>query len=257
MKWNAAVQKLAYKSKGYLHRNAPTILTCVGAIGVVATAVTAVKATPKVMGLLEAQEAEKEYELTTMEKIQIAGPHYIPSILIGAGSIVCIFGANMLNKRHQASLASAYALLDTSFKKHKKKVEELYGENANAQVRAGIAKDNFEEVSIEYEDDKLLFYDNFSERYFNATLADVIQAEYNLNRQLCNDGGAYLNEFYEFLDIPQIPAGQELGWSTGILESHYWANWIEFDHEKVVMDDGLECTIINMRYEPVIDFAYY
>lgn len=257
MKWEETVQKLSYKSRVFFKKNGPTILTCVGAVGMVATAVTAVKATPKVLSLLEAQEAEKESELTTVEKIQIAGPHYIPSILLGAGTIACIFGANVLNKRQQTGIISAYALLDASFKDHKKKVEEIYGEAANMRVREEVAKDKYEKEDIEVEDDKLLFYDNFSERYFNAKMEDVIQAEYNLNRQLYTAGGAYLNEFYEFLDIPKVSYGNELGWSTGILESHYWANWIEFDHEKVVMDDGLECYIISMRYEPVIDFAYY
>ena len=88
-------------------------------------------------------------------------------------------------------------------------------------------------------------------------MEDVLKAEYNTNRQLAVNTGVYLNEFYEFLDLAPITAGKELGWSTGILESHYWASWIEFDHEKFETDDGLEGCIISMRYEPVIDFAYY
>lgn len=234
-----------------------TILTCVGAVGVVATGVSAVKATPKAMHLLEAAKEEKGEELTKLETVKAAGTAYISTIVIGASAIACIFGANILNKRQQAALISAYAFLDSSYKDYKKKVEELYGEGANVQVRNELAKDKYEEVDIEVEDDKQLFYDEFSKRYFESTIADVVQAEYDLNRQLYVKGGAYLNEFYEFLDIPTITAGQELGWSTGILESHYWVNWIEFDHTRVEMDDGLECTIITMRYEPVIDFAYY
>jgi len=257
MKWEEAVQKLSYKSKVFFKKNGPTILTITGAVGLVGTAVTAVKVTPKVISLLEAQEAEKESSLTNWEKVQIAGPHYIPTILFGIGTIACMFGANALNKRQQAGVISAYALLDSSFKEYKKKVEELYGENADVQVRSEIAKDQYKEEDIEYEDDELLFYDSFSKRYFNAKMEDVVMAEYNLNRQLYTNGGVYLNEWYEYLDMPQSPEGYELGWSTGILESHYWANWIEFDHHKVVMDDGLECTIVTMRYEPVIDFAYY
>lgn len=262
MKWEEVVGKLSYKSKVYFKKNGPTILTVVGAIGVVGTAVTAVKVTPKVVKLLEAQEAEKESSLTTIEKIQIAGPHYIPTILLGAGTIVCMFGANALNKRQQASFISAYALLDNSFKEYKKKVEELYGEGANVHVQKEIVKDKYDEedLDLEFEEDEMLFYDYFSERYFTAKMEDVIQAEYKLNRQLHTNGGAYLNEWYEFLDnkaVGPIRKGQELGWSTGVLESHYWANWIEFDHELVVMEDGIECTIVTMRYEPVIDFAYY
>ena len=245
------------KTKHFFKRNGSTILTCIGAVGVVATAVTAVKATPKVTILLEKERKLKGEELTKIEVIKVAGPHYIPSILIGVGTLTCIFGSNVLNKRQQASLASAYALLDTSFKEYKKKVIDLYNEEADIEIRNEIAKDKYEENDIEVDDNKMLFYEEYSGRYFESTSKEVIQAEYNLNRELTNHGGVYLNKFYKFLDIAPTDYGNEYGWSLGVLESHYWANWIEFDHEKVIMADGLECTIIRFRYEPVIDFAYY
>lgn len=243
-------------AKHFLKRNGSTILTVLGGVGVVATAVTAVKATPKAFKLIEDCKEEKGEDLTTLEKIKVAGPHYIPSILIGAGTIACIFGANILNKRHQASLMSAYALIDNSYKEYKKKVIEMYGDEANKEVISSIAKEKYTD-DIQVSDNKQLFYDEFSHRYFESTLEDVIKAEYNTNRLLQCNGGVYLNEYYEFLGLEATPEGRELGWSSGILESHYWAEWIEFDHEKVVLEDGLECCIITLRYEPVIDFAYY
>lgn len=257
MRGDQMLRSLCHTSGVFFKKNSATILTCVGAAGVVATAVTAVKATPKALRMLEETKKEKGDELTKLEAIKIAGPAYIPAVLIGVSTIACVFGANTLNKRQQAALMSAYALLDNSYKEYKTKVKEMYGTEADVIVRKEIAKDNYVEEEIELEDDKELFYDEFSERYFESTMADVVRAEYKLNHKLYTGGGAYLNEWYEFLDIPQITPGQELGWSTGILESHYWANWIEFDHTKVEMDDGLECTIISFRYAPVIDFAYY
>ena len=244
------MKELLFKSKAFVKRNSPTILTCVGSVGVIATAVSTAKATPKVLQLLDEAKEEKQEELTAIEKIKIAGPAYVPSILIGAGTITCIFGANILNTRHQTSLVSAYTLLDQSY------------EETDKHVRSEIAMDHYEEYDDteyddEYEDGKILYYDQFSNRYFRSALADVLQAEYDLNRQLSITGGASINEFYEFLGLDDIPGGDDLGWSHGILESMYWAQWIEFDHEKVVMDDGLECYIITFRYEPVIDFPYY
>lgn len=44
-----------------------------------------------------------------------------------------------------------------------------------------------------------LFYDVFSERFFESTLTDVMSAEYKLNREI-DLYGAYLNQFYEFLE---------------------------------------------------------
>ena len=49
--------------------------------------------------ILEEAKKEKGDELTTVETIMIAGKIYIPTIVTGADSIACIFGANVLNKK--------------------------------------------------------------------------------------------------------------------------------------------------------------
>lgn len=239
-----------------MKRNSSTILTCMGAAGVVATGVAVGRATPKAIVLLEQAEEEKGEKLTKLEVVQVAGPVYIPSVLIGMGAITCIFGANALNKRKQAALISAYTLLDSSYKDYKAKVEEVYGEGANVEITREIAKDKYEEQEIQLEEDEMLFFDHFSGRYFNSTMEKVIKAEYEVNKLLVHDGGVYLNEFYDQLGIDRVEGGYELGWSNGILESMHWDSWIEFKHDMTVTDDGLECCIISM-YEPVIDFAYY
>lgn len=251
------MNKWLYKSKVFLKKNGSTILTVAGGVGVVATSVMAVKATPKALYLLEQAKEEKGKELTKFESVQVAGPVYIPSIIIGASTIACVFGANALNKRQQAALMSAYALLDNSYKEYKAKVKGLYSEDADTMVKNSIAKDKYEKEEIVVDDGKRLFYDEFSGRYFESTSEDVIKAEYELNREMASHGGVYLNRFYELLNIPTTEEGKTLGWSLGILSDTHWAYWIEFDHDKVVMDDGLECYIIRMRHEPVADFAYY
>jgi hypothetical protein len=137
-------------------------------------------------------------------------------------------------------------------------VKELYDESVDAKIREEIAKDHYKEDGpVKMDDDKELFYDYFSERYFESTKMDVLQAEAGLNKIIATECGAYLNEFYKLLGLEGTKAGKELGWSNGILESMYWTNWVDFDHKKVEMEDGMECTIITMMQEPVIDFAYY
>lgn len=249
------MNKLVVRSTKFLKRNSSTILTCVGSAGVIATSVLAVKATPKALQLLEQAKNEKGEELTKFEVVKTAGPAYIPAVITGVSTIACIFGANILNKRQQAALASAYALLDNSYKEYKKKVGELYGEDADKTIRTEIAKDKYEEIEVE--DNKQLFYDEFSERYFESTMENVIRAEYEINKKISNWGGANLNEFYEHLDIPPTDYGNGLGWSGGYLMESIWTKWLDFEHTKVVMDDGLECYIISFGIEPMYDFEYY
>lgn len=251
------MNKLVHRASLYVRRNAPTILTCVGGIGVVATSVMAVKATPKALQLLEEAKAEKGGDLTKLEVVAVAWPAYIPAIVTGATTIACIFGANVLNQCQQASLASAYALIDNSYKEYKKKVEELYGKEANAQVQQEIAKDKYKENNIQQENDELLFYDELSGRYFNATMERVLVAEYQVNRELHNTGFDTLNHFYELVGLDPIEGGDALGWSEGSNYERYWQSRLDFRHNKVVMNDGLECYIITIFEEPYVEFDDY
>lgn len=248
---------LLQKSQMFLGRNASTILTCIGGIGVIATAVMSAKATPKAMTRIALAREEKGEELTKFEKMQAAAPSYIPAVLMGVSTIACVFGANILNKRNQAALMSAYALLDNSYKDYKKKVIDIYGEEADAEVRTAIAKDRYEEGSMIVNPGNQLFYDEFSGRYFESTMEKLISAQYAINRKIQLEGGAYLNEFYEELDIPPTDYGEHLGWSSGLLCDYQWSDWLEFGHEKSYIDDDLECIMVTFSMEPMFDFEYY
>lgn len=251
------MNNLLRRTKLFANRHGGTILTCVGGAGVITTAVLAVKATPKALTSIDHAEEAKGEKLTKLEIVKVAGPSYIPAIASGLGTLVCIFGANALNKRQQAALISAYAFLDNAHKEYKKKVVDLYGEEADAEVRAAIAKDKYEKANVVLDDDRKLFFDDFSGRYFESTSADVIRAEYEVNKKISLYGGAEVNEFYELLGIPQLDALRRMGWSTGGLMADTWKDWLEFKHDKVVMDDGLECTIISTWPEPMFDYEYY
>lgn len=251
------MNSLLSKSQVFLKRNSATILTCVGAAGVIATTVTAVKATPKALTLLEKAKQEKGEELTKLETVKIVAPVYVPTVVLGVTTLACIFGANVLNKRGQASLMSAYALVDSTYKDYRRKVDELYGTEAGAQVRAGIAKDKYEEGVHQIDDDKRLYYDFYSGRYFEATPAFVKNAEYELNRKMALDDCAYLNEWYYLLDLEPLEHGLDFGWSSCANSDMYWQTWIDFHHEKTIMDDGLECIIVSFNQEPYPDFEDY
>lgn len=251
------MEKLINHSKRFVKKNASTILTCVGSAGVVVTTVLAVKATPKAIRLIEAAEEKKGEKLTRLETIQVAGMTYAPTAIAGIATIGCIFGANVLNKRTQAALASAYALLDRSYKDYKNKVVEMYGDEADKHVKENIAKDKYEECDIEVGADAKLFYDLYSGRYFESTMEHVLLAEYAINRKISTKDYAYLNDWYDELGIEQLQQGHEFGWSRGSNFDHYWQDWVDFHHEEVTMDDGLECCIISIMQEPIMEFEEY
>lgn len=248
-------------SKRFLKKNSSTILTILGAVGVVGTAVMTAKATPKAMELIELAEEEKGEELTKREKVAIVGPSYIPAVVVGAATMGCIFGANILNKRSQAALMSAYVLLDATYKEYKNKVKELYGESGDKLIRAAVAKDHYndedkEEYNDEYDDDKTLFYDEYSKRYYRVTKETQLRAEYEINKMLSQSGGASLNDYYDLLEIDRQDYGEFVGWSAAQMYEMYWDGWLYFHHTKVEMDDGIECYIIDFT-EPFVDYEEY
>ena len=148
-----------------------TILTIVGAVGVVVTAVLAAKAAPKAEKMLAKAEIESETELTTFEKVKTVAPAYVPAVVAGTSTIACILGSNLLNKRAQASLASAYALLDSSYKEYKKKVDEFYGEGTDEKIQEELTHDAIEDLDEHVADDKMvLFWDFNSMQYFRSTV---------------------------------------------------------------------------------------
>ncbi|WP_407450062.1 DUF6353 family protein [Fibrobacter sp.] len=154
--------------------NKSLILTCISAVGVITTGVLAARAAPKATKLLEEARANKGEELTNLEKIKTTAPVYIPAMLAGASTIACMFGANALNAKQQASMASAYALLDSSYKEYQAKVKELYGEDADNHVKEEMVKDIYEPSEDELPDGEHLFFDFNSMTYFNAKMEEVI-----------------------------------------------------------------------------------
>ena len=234
-------------NKRFIKKHAPTLLTIAGGIGVAATAIMAVKATPKALLLLEQAEKNKGEELTKAEIIKVAAPVYIPSALIGLSTITCIVGANVLNKRQQAAIASAYALVSRSYSEYRNKTQEMLGKDAEKEIQAEIVKDKYKKVDIQHEEDgKKLFYETYSERYFRATDEQILAAAYNLNRLVQEEGGLSLNVYFRMLGLEETDYGEYVGWSASQMMDAYWTSWVDFNYTKAEMDDGLECYILEV-----------
>lgn len=237
------------KSKLYLKRSSPMLLCCVAAAGVVGTAVSVARAEPKAKKLLEEAKLEKS-ELSRIEAVAAVAPAYIPSALIGLGTVFCIFGANALSQRKQARMTSAYALLSQFHKEYRVTLMNLHGKEADVEVRNAMAREhcNFHQIGLDVPDGKVIFYEEMSGESFVRHEREVMDAEYHLNRNFAIRGYALLNEFYEFLGLPKTEYGETVGWSisSGIC-------WIDFEHRLIDNDDGgLACYSIDMLFSPEV-----
>ena len=100
--------------------------------------------------------------------------------------------------------------------------------------------------------DPVLFYDEWSHRYFKSTIEQVITAQYHINRNFVLRGYVTLNELYDFLGLEPTDYGNTVGWAV---EDELY--WIDFHQHKVLMDGELECYIIETPWGPSSDFLEY
>lgn len=239
-----------------LRRSSPTILTALGVVGVVGTAAMAVQATPKALRLIKVKKDElKTDKLTPMELVQTTWRCYIPSALIGAGTIACIVGIGVMDKRNQAALASAYAMLNESYKQYRQAAKKVYGEDADNKIHAEMARDakvassdwgyQVYNKDMDPESEQLLFYDLASKKYFTTTMAAVLNAQYHANRNLALRGDCSLNEYLSFLGVDGVDKGDEMGWDITYMIEDLDSYWLDFDNHRTVLEDGLECIVID------------
>ena len=238
----------------WLKRNIANILTCVGAGGMVATAIMAAKATPQAQKVLrEAREANREHSLTKAATIQAVAPVYSSTIVTGVCSLVCIFGANALNCRKQASMAAAYTALLGAFEGYRNKVRTVCGPGTDEMILRTIDRERKDQEENRPPWNELqTFYlscDGCAPKFFERTMEQIVKAEYEANRRFILKGSLSLNEFLNILDLPVSLNGDALGWDQYIGETLYGYQWIDFNHRYFVTDDGLSVCAIDMPFE--------
>lgn len=251
------MNNLLNSSKKFIKRNSSTILTCIGAIGVAATAIISAKDTVKAVKLIEAKKHENpDAKLSKKEIIKTAAPAYIPTAAISLSTIACVFGANALNKKSQASLMSAYALLDRSYKDYRNQAKEIYGEDSDKRIKESVANLYYEDNGVyKPENGKELFFDFYGLQFFESTLKEVENAENAMNQMLESKGYVGLNLFYDMLGIECIEEDYEVGWSLNTCQQQGFTG-LDFTNEKIVQEDGSSFYVIDMPCSPVNDYMF-
>lgn len=239
-----------------LSEHSPEILTGIGITGLLSTTVLAVKATPKALRLIDEKKEENNTdELTNMEVVKTCWKCYIPAAVTATISVACIIGANTVNNKRNAVLATAYKLSESAFSEYKEKVIETIGEKQEKEVRDKIAKDRIErnpvnnnEVIITGKGD-VLCYDVVSGRYFKSDVDRIRKAENTLNKKLMNDMYCSLNEFYDLIGLPFTQMGFDLGWNVN-------DSLVEIEFSTQLSEDDTPCVVIQYSVLPKCDYQH-
>ncbi len=243
-----------------LKRAAPYILAGLSAIGVFATAFLSAKATVKAVDVVKKKELKEKEDI-----FKATWKFYIPTALTTLATAACIIGGCTLSKKQQASILSAYALLNRNYKQYIDKVKELYGEEGHKKIIESIAAEKAKDIpnkqnpyidesffdfepAMDDEEVQHLFYDSWAERYFTASMARVLKAEIRLNERVAHGLFVSVNDFYEYIGIEPLTGCDEIGWT---LCAHYTT--VPVIHYKANLEDapeGLEAIVIEDDWVP-------
>lgn len=230
--------------KNKIMKRPATLLTVASIMSLVATTIVTAKGSTKALLIINEAEYVKKDDLTMSEKIRYTWKCYIPTVLFSGITASCIIGSDILSKQKEANLMAAYIFLEQSIKNYKAKVNEI----TDDEVKQMILKEKADElIPKPHEDDKLLFYTDHCNEFFERTMLEVLDAEYQLNRKLVKEDCCNLNDFFEFLGIEKTTVGNLLGWGYGSF-------WIDFEHTIAETDDGLECYMITMQNPPSVNY---
>lgn len=255
MKINTKTLRKSFKKAQLtVRKHSPEILMVAGVIGTVAGAVMACKETLELEDVLdeckqEKMELEEQYamceeysedalkkdkvKLTIKQAAKIV-KLYAPSVIMEATSIGVIFASNDIMRKRNASMAAAYATLNSMYKRYRQNVIESYGEEVDKDMRFGVKHEKVTEIDEDGNkvkiDARIVDLDNTAlaisdySRFFQAGCKgfDASSGRYNLlylkgiqamfNNKLIADGYVMLNDVYRELGFDTIPEGWSIGW---------------------------------------------
>ncbi len=255
MKINTKTLRKSFKKAQLtVKKHSPEILMVAGVIGTVAGAVMACKETLELENVLdeckqEKMELEEQYamceqysedalkkdqvKLTIKQAAKIV-KLYAPSVIMEVTSIGVIFASNDIMRKRNASMAAAYATLNSMYKRYRQNVIESYGEEVDKDMRFGVKHEKVTEIDEDGNkvkiDARIVDLDNTAlaisdySRFFQTGCKgfDASSGRYNLlylkgiqamfNNKLIADGYVMLNDVYRELGFDTIPEGWSIGW---------------------------------------------
>ena len=255
MKINTKTLRKSFKKAQLtVRKHSPEILMVAGVIGTVAGAVMACKETLELEDVLdeckqEKMELEEQYamceqysedalkkdqvKLTIKQAVKIV-KLYAPSVIMEVTSIGVIFASNDIMRKRNASMAAAYATLNSMYKRYRQNVIESYGEEVDKDMRFGVKHEKVTEIDEDGNkvkiDARIVDLDNTAlaisdySRFFQSGCKgfDASSGRYNLlylkgiqamfNNKLIADGYVMLNDVYRELGFDTIPEGWSIGW---------------------------------------------
>lgn len=187
---------------------------------------------------------------------------YAPSVIITGLSVSCLVASNVILRKRIISVTAAYAAISQSFKEYRGRVSERYGDEIEKEIRYNIkpqqiqvttndakGKEKIKTETIKVADPSK--YCDFARVYDDKCLGWTKDPQANLmflkyqqaaaTKRLESQGYLFINDVYDMLGIPKIPAGQAAGWV--------------YNKENPVGDNFVDFGAYDISKESVRDFV--
>lgn len=187
----------------FLSKNKPTLMTIGTCLGVVATAVISFKAGIKAERIMrENPDASKKDFLK-----EIAVPCILPMAAAVTGTSALAIGTNCVHLNREKEMAIIIQRTESKLNA----VNQAVSSAAGAAAADALKKPKKEKGG----DNIYRFLESYSGEWFEATLNEVVEAEYHLNRNFILRGYVSMDEVYAFFNMPNLETYDMkwIGWS--------------------------------------------
>ncbi|MGL4451391.1 MAG: DUF6353 family protein [Sarcina sp.] len=244
--------------ENYVRKNAPSLLTGIGIIGVVGTAVMAVRDSKKAELVIQRKNDYKlkHYgeQLTKFETAIVVTPSYLPTITTGLATISCIYGANSINKNRQAMLLSAYGYLNNCYGEYKDAVTDIYGPEAQTQIKENIMTKQLERAHINPDEDEILVYEEYTGSYITTTKQRIKEGLFHANKHFSWAGAMSINEALDCFDSFECEYGDVYGWTLYKQWESGEPIWLDASLSKYEIINGKQVYLLDWSITPATDY---
>ena len=234
-----------------VRKAAPVVLSILASAGVIVTSILVAKEAESANKKI--REAKEKNDKKEVAKAFIKG--YYPAIIAGTATISSIVVGTIISKRTEMSLTATALVLDTTLRKYKDKLKEVFGDKANI-IGESISKDDYkkelernEKKIKELQSGEFLYYEEHI-GFFKARPENIESAVLSLNEEIVVKKGCYcLREFVK-------DSGAKLTGDSPIDDVSFGYGWYReyLSEVSIQMDDYSEFNaFIHIKRKPFYD----
>lgn len=227
----------------------PTILTCIGCVGVVVTAVLSGKASVKAHDILEKEREAKGEDLTPKETVKAVGKEYAWTGVSGAATIGCIAVGKAIDAKTITGLTGTLYLGAKKFSDYRKKMIEHYGVSEDRKIMEEVKEDEAKEeeileticlndISVDNADKMQRYYDSYINEFFWTTPHRLLEAKCMLNESFQRESILPLTDWHDILCLTHKPELEFLLWDEEEIIENQGYPWITITTEEHFDKDG-------------------